>query len=454
MTEGAGGSASTAPEPGTAADLVDVVGMGVPADVAEPTAPRPCVVIVTNSWGSNWGERASATRLVAGALALRARVVILSIEDRSTPATRQPRLRYDGVFPVYSATAPSGRGTAGGIPDVAGITRGALQADLVRASLFRQSGSSVPELASHGLLGLASQPSREALAMTMEQRPDVVVLAGPATFWMADALPVGPQRPRVVLLPLSGDDPLLSSPAFAPLVDQSNAVGVFSQVELDRVAASAGEGSSSRLHRLHIALPVNRLAATAGMVGMSAFGTYVLVISAFADDPASGRCPPHDYLRHVVGDVAIAEVRRHRWLVTGPGRRFEMTWAPTRMNLWRLMARAAMTVDVRSPGPLGRETIESLRFGTPVVVPDSSVSAEHAASSNGGLWYRSRGEMADCMRRLLEDDGLRTRLGASGEAWAEHTHGDTEAFVAEVIRLVLGPPSETAAVAHRDVRSA
>ena len=68
-----------------------------------------------NAWGSNWGERAAATRLVAGALALRADVVIVSIEDRSRRRHRQDRLRHDGLFPVYSAAAPTGRGTAGGI---------------------------------------------------------------------------------------------------------------------------------------------------------------------------------------------------------------------------------------------------------------------------------------------------------------------------------------------------
>jgi glycosyltransferase involved in cell wall biosynthesis len=246
-----------------------------------------------------------------------------------------------------------------------------------------------------------------------------------------------------VLLPLSGDDPVLSSRAFRPVVDQSDAIGAFSGVEYKRIAGLLPSGSPSGLHRIRIALPVNRLAATAGMAGVSAFGKYVLIISAFDDDPASGRCPPHDYLRQVFGDVAIAEVRRHGWVVTGPGRRFDITWAPTRMNVWRLMARAAVTVDLRSPGPIGRETIESLRFATPVVVPDASVSAEHAADSNGGLWYRNQGEMADCVRTLLDDETLAARLGDGGERWAERNHGDTDAFVADAIRLVLGPPAET-----------
>jgi len=182
------------------------------------------------------------------------------------------------------------------------------------------------------------------------------------------------------------------------------------------------------------------------MAGLRPFGRYVLVISGFDDDWSSGRCPPHDYLRHVLGHVSIAEVRRPGWVVTSAdGQRFDIPWAATRMNLWRLMAGAALTVDVRSPGPIGREAIESLRFGTPVVVPNDSVAAEHAQQSNGGLWYRSPGEMVDCVGTLLDDEDLRVGLGASGARWAEQLHGDTESFVEAAICLVLGTPEELSA---------
>jgi glycosyltransferase involved in cell wall biosynthesis len=223
----------------------------------------------------------------------------------------------------------------------------------------------------------------------------------------------------------------------------TDAIGAFSDGEFDRIARLLRNDDVSRLHRLRIALPVNRLAATAAMAGLGPFGRYVLFISAFDDDPVTGRCPPHDYLRHMLDHVSIAEVRRNGWVVTSAtGRRFDPVWAPTRMNLWRLMARAEATVDLRPPGPIGRETIESLRFGTPVVVPDHSVSAEHARSSNGGLWYRNAGEMVDCVRALLEDGTLRSHLGANGEEWADRHHGDTETFVETTTDLVLGSPPQ------------
>jgi len=392
---------------------------------------------VTDSWGSNWGEAAAATRLVAGALALRATVIIVSIDDRSAlrERDRQPKLRYDGLFPVHSVTGPP-------VPDGA-----ELQADLVRASLARQTGGVMPEIVVRGLLDRAARPSSDAIITTLSLEPDVIVLAGKATFWLAIALPISEDRPRVVLLPLSGDDPALSSPAFGPVADVVESIGAFSDVEFRRIAGTLGADSTAKLRRMHIAFPVNRLAATASMAGVGSFGPNVLVISAFDEDPAIGRCPPHDYLRQVFGDISIAEVRRHRWVVTGGGRRFDMTWTATRMNMWRLMARAAVTIDLRPPGPIGREAIESLRFGTPVVVPEGSVAAEHAARSNGGLWYRNQGEMADCVRTLLDDDDLRARLGANGQEWAERFHGDTQTFVEDTIRLVIGSASEPESLA-------
>lgn len=415
-------------------DVVEVVGVAVPAAMAAPNLPRPKVVIVTEAWGANWGEPAAATRLIAGALALRATVMIVSIDNRSAlrERDRQPRVRYDGLFRVYSVTGPP-------VPDGA-----ELRTNLVRASFHRQAGAVIPEVVTRGLLDNASRPSPEALVTALSLEPDVIVLAGEATFWLGAALPTGDDRPRIVLLPLSGDDPALSSPAFLPVADLVDSIGAFSDLEYGRIAAALPGDAAAKLCRMNIAFPVNHLAATASMAGVSSFGRYVLVISGFDEDPASGQCPAHDYLRQVIGDVAVAEVKRGRWLVTGGGRRYDMSWVATRMNMWRLMARAAVTIDVRPPGPVGREAIESLRFATPVVVPDSSVAAEHAARSNGGLWYRSQGEMIDCIRTLLDNPRLRDRMGQSGHEWAERYHGDTDAFVEDTIRLVIGSAGEPA----------
>ena len=70
-----------APEAGVGeGDRIDVAGAAVSAGMAETTAPRPRVVIVAEAWGSNWGERAAATRLVAGALAASGQKILPTAE--------------------------------------------------------------------------------------------------------------------------------------------------------------------------------------------------------------------------------------------------------------------------------------------------------------------------------------------------------------------------------------
>lgn len=419
------GAAALGGAPGRAAELgVEVAGIRLAPGLAEGRESRTNVAIVTAGWATDWGEQRSAVRLLAGALALEADVCVISLDDRSNPLTAPPRRYFDGIFPIHSATAPPAEHRV---------------AAIVGAAIERQPGASAEmgETAARGLLRLRGQPSSEALGILDHLRPDVVVLAGAETLWMGEALPVGPQRPRVVVLPLLGTDIALASPALRPFGQIADAVGAFSDAELGLLRESIG--SAAEVQRLHLALPVNRAAASGGLAGTLSFGRYLLVLSGWPDDdPGTGVCPPHDYLREVLGDVSIAEVRHGGWLVSERGRRFHVAWAPSRMNLWRLMAHAAVTLDVRPPGPIGRETIESFTFATPVVVPAGSVAAEHAAAANGGLWYATPGEMLDQVGHLLDDDDLRLGLGRSGQDWAALHHGDTEAFVGEALRLVLG----------------
>jgi len=233
--------------------VVDVVGVPVPADMAAPNVPRPKVVIVTEAWGANWGEVAAATRLLAGALALRATVIIVSIDNRSAlrERDRHPRVRYDGLFRVHSVLGPP-------VPDGA-----ELRADLLRASFSRQNGGVLPDVAARGLLAGASRPSTEAILTALSLQPDTIVLAGQATFWLGSALPIGHDRPRVVLLPLSGGDSVLSSPAMWSVADVVDSIGAFSDLEFERLVLTLPPESAAKVRRMHIAFPVNRLAATA-----------------------------------------------------------------------------------------------------------------------------------------------------------------------------------------------
>ncbi len=388
------------------------------------------VAVVTPSFGTGWGERADAVRLVAGALALTADVTIVSLDDRSNPATRPPEIREDGIFPVHSVGASPSR------PRLVDVLDTALSYPAVGASAR---SAVLPEIASRRLLAIDAQPSPEAVRVLDQLAPDVVLLAGVETLWLPEALPLGPARPRVVLLPLLGDDARLESPALAQLASSTDAVGALSHAEARRLGPGVGSRDPGKVQQIRLSFPVNRQAAHSGLAGMASFGRYLLVISGWPPgDPAPGHGPAHDYLRAAVGEVSIVEVRHGRWLVSQTGRHHEFPWVPSRMNLWRLMAGAVATLDVRRQGPVGRETLESLLFGTPVIVPAGSVAAEHAELSNGGLWWRAPGEMLDEVGFFLDRAEERDRFAESGRAWAEREHGDTERAVDEVLRLVLG----------------
>ncbi len=102
----------------------------------------------------------------------------------------------------------------------------------------------------------------------------------------------------------------------------------------------------------------------------------------------------------------------------------------TRTDLWRLMAHARMTVDLHPGALLARECVESLRYGTPVVVPKGTVAASHAAAG-GGLWFDDVAELLGCVDALADPE-VRTTLGHQAQDWANERHGDPAGFVGRV----------------------
>jgi hypothetical protein len=424
---------STSPIPSTTVSMTEesvIAGVAVDPSLAAPRTSRPRVALVAPQWGENSGERAGAIRLVAGALALHADVVIVNLTDLTPRDAAPPAFAYDGILPVHSVHSrfsPSG---------VVGI----LEAALWKAEGGRAIRNELSETAARELLRMEWRPSVEAVSLLGELEPDVVVLAGVETLWLVVHLPVGPTRPRIVVLPLMGSDWRAGSAAFTWLAEFTSAVCASSDAETRNLMTSFGSRNPAMVHRLRFTFPVNPEAARAGLAGMSAFDPYVLVISGTSEDDAAtvGKAPPHDYLRAVVGDVSVAEVLPDGCVVSAFSRRFEIPWSMSRMNLWRLMGGAVAMLDVRRQGPVGRETLESMAFGTPVVVPAGSVAAEHARVSNGGLWYGAPGEMLDCLRVFVDDGEMRDRFGACGRTFVEREHSDTERFVREVRNVVVG----------------
>jgi hypothetical protein len=200
---------------------------------------------------------------------------------------------------------------------------------------------------------------------------------------------------------------------------------------------------------------INRGAPPNRLFGVRFFGTYVLSLREFPPGgPRWERSVTHDVLRSTVGKVSVAEIDGDTWRISDKDNTLLLPVSPSRVNLWRLMAHAVATVDQRPAGPIGRESIESMLLGTPVVVPDHGAAQEHAADAGGGLWYADAGELIDEVR-VLSDRRLRRPFSRQGREWAERTHGRMDEFVDRAAALVLGrgaaggQASSSAAMASR-----
>lgn len=196
-----------------------------------------------------------------------------------------------------------------------------------------------------------------------------------------------------------------------------------------RLGVGVGTGAGSREVGLHI--PVHRLAAARGHVGIG-FDDYVLVLGDQGPGEAgdASLTPGAAWLaarfagRHVlVVENAVATVWRARSL------RGVVT-VDTRTDLWRLLAHARLTVDL-APGPLvARECVESLHYGVPVVVPAGGAGGRLAAGG-GGLWFDDEAELLGCVE-ALDDQRVRDTLGEQGRALVAEWYGDAPRFVERV----------------------
>ena len=189
---------------------------------------------------------------------------------------------------------------------------------------------------------------------------------------------------------------------------------------------------------LHV--PINPLAATHRHNGLG-FTGYLLVLSDRVGAPEvspptpmvawlTARFPDKEV---VVVEDATAAVWRGR-VLRG------IVDVYTRTDLWRLVAHARVTVDL-SPGPIiARECIESLRFGTPIVVPTESAARPHA-DAGGGMTFSGYRELLAAAAHLF-DDSARAAMSACGRGYADAHYGDQLAFVDGVSRaLVTSVPS-------------
>jgi hypothetical protein len=187
--------------------------------------------------------------------------------------------------------------------------------------------------------------------------------------------------------------------------------------------------------RLHV--PINPIAATHRHNGLG-FTGYLLVLTDRVGSPdispptamvawLTARFPDSNV---VVVEDATAAVWRGR-VLRG------VVPVYTRTDLWRLLAHAHVTIDLAPGRIIARECIESLRFGTPIVVPTQSTARPHARAG-GGMTFSGYSELLACVTRLA-DESVRTTLSVDGRRYADARYGDQQFFVDSVTRA-LGAP--------------
>jgi hypothetical protein len=183
---------------------------------------------------------------------------------------------------------------------------------------------------------------------------------------------------------------------------------------------------------LHV--PINPLAATHRHNGLG-FTGYLLVLSDRIGAPdvspptpmvawLTARFPDKEV---VVVEDATAAVWRGR-VLRG------IVDVYTRTDLWRLVAHARVTVDLAPGRIIARECIESLRFGTPILVPADSAAQPHA-DAGGGMTFSGYPELLAGVAHL-SDETVRATMSSRGRNYADAHYGDQKAFVDGVSRAL------------------
>jgi hypothetical protein len=373
---------------------------------------RPLIAVLTTRWESKT-EAGWATRQVAGALACAADVHVI------TPQGESPRQRTDSVFTVHEMGTPSGASAE-------------IRRDLLIEAISETGSRATPRLLPEfgRLLDRDLMDGWKGAAdLISGLQPDIVVIAGHQLVGALDAVDrVAPQVP-VVLVALGTDLNSVAFPHFGRVFDRAQVVLTITETE--RLAVIEHHGGADRVHCVGAPLAANpsSLNEPNTWVGKT---DYVFVITgtkthAVEEPVALARLVRLGFPEYPVGISAT-----DAFSVWHQGRLGEGWPVERSSDLARLMAWARVVVDLR-PGPLfGRRCVDSLLYGTPIIVPGNSRAREHAELGGGGLWFDTPGELVWCVEAMLDPE-VRAAFSAQGKAYAEEAYGSTDGFIQRVL---------------------
>lgn len=185
---------------------------------------------------------------------------------------------------------------------------------------------------------------------------------------------------------------------------------------------------------LGVPVPVNRLAEANRHHGFG-FTDYLLVLGGPSETP--GQPPPAVAWLSAAFDDAYVVVIQDAVAAAWKGRALRGTvTVDTRMDLWRLLAHAHVCVDLDPGALIARECVESLRFGTPIVVPDGTGPGAIHARATGGATFSDEAQLLDGIASL-EDPARRAESSAVARHYADAHYGESDALAGR-LQAVLG----------------
>jgi len=378
------------------------------------------VAVVTSRWDDASAEDALAVRRVSSVLGLRAEVDVLLADGVPTLEVREegvlrvvrfpaaqpdPRLRrrvlhsleLDADDPWNGACACSGEGARATIADAPRV---------LQEALLRGEGGDCPALYAH----------------LRDVAYDLVVFAGCGTtsIFARRALP---DRTRTVLLALARDEPVLWLELAGTVIDRAETILTITPWESTLIARRSGEGARERVREIGFALRTNRLAERTPPTHLDDRAVVLVHCGRSAS-------------RRTLADTraVLGETPSLRGLVFGAGAAapgLEALAPSSRTDLWRWMHRSAAVVDLDQDALFGRDALEAMLLGVPVLAHEEAGAVRaHVEAGNAGLWFKTGRELGEGLAVCGERD-VRTILADQARRYAE-VFADPASFVARV----------------------
>jgi hypothetical protein len=383
---------------------------------------EPVVAVLVAHWEAS-SEEGWLTRQVSGALACVADVHIVT-PDGSAAATLR-----DGAFTLHQLGTPL---------DVKAELRRQLLIDGLSTPGGRDSLPLSPSLSSLLDKDLLT-PWLGATAVIDRLRPDLVIVAGHQNVGAMDAIERSSHAGLITLLALGSDTSSLEFSHFKRLFERADSVLAVTETERRAIIESYGRGPE--IYRIGAPMAANPSALTEpnGWVGTS---DYILLVTGSGSREKHVETELARLVRLSFPNNPVGMVHTDSFCVWHQGHLNE-GWAVERSSdMARLLAWARVTVDLR-PGPLfARRCVDSLLYGTPIVIPTESRAREHASRGKGGLWFSNPSELIWCIEALL-DPPTGEAFGHQGREYAMADYGSTEHFIDRVV-TACGLSSEEA----------